>query len=117
MNNITLKIADRNLEFAFGLGFLGELFERTGLDINVVATDVIKNPFKMIPLLMYHSNSYSEMRAGREVSFTLYEFIDWLDESGGLGNPNTKVFLDAFKKSLTRNIPKTDLKEPDSKKK
>lgn len=117
MNNITLKIADRELEFSFGLGFLGELFDETGLDIHEVAKKVTTNPFKMVPLLMYYSSAYALRRAGKEVDYTVYDFIDWLDESGGIGNPNTNVFLKAFTQSMIKNVPKDNSKQTGSKKK
>lgn len=117
MNNITLKIAERELDFSFGLGFLGELFEETDLSINEVVEKLNKNPFKMIPTLMYYSSAYALKRQGKEVDFTLYDFTDWIDESGGVGNPNTKIFLNAFTESMTKNIPKTDVDKDASKKK
>ena len=117
MNNISLKIGQRDLEFTFGLGFLGELFDETDLTINEVVGKLNKNPFKMIPTLMYYSCAYLLKRKGQEVDFTIYDFTDWIDESGGIGQPSTKRFLDAFTESMTKNVPKTDEAKGDSKKK
>lgn len=116
--NITLKINGRDLEFTFGLGFLGELLDETNLSIDEIVEQLNRNPFKMIPLLMFQSASFALKRKGEEVDFTSYDMADWLDAEGGVSNGKVKRFLDTFTESMTKDIPKNDqVVNNDSKKK
>ena len=105
---MTLKIGDRELGFSFGLAFLGELLEQTDLSIDEIVSKMNRNPFKMIPTIMYYSTKLYSERRGEEFVFSLFDVTDWLDEAGGVGNENVAKFLKAFTSSLTKDVPKED---------
>jgi hypothetical protein len=117
MNKITLTINKRKLDFHFGLFFIGEALDTLDLSIDDIGVNLSKNPFKLVPELMYISASYGLRRKGKEIDFTKDEFFDWLDNDGGFSNGNLGKFLDAFTKSLTLDVPKGDDTGVESKKK
>ena len=102
---ITLKIGDKELLCSLGLGFLGELLDSTGLSIDEVVEKLNKNPFKTVPLLIYHSAKYGA--ESKELTFTmsLSDIIDLIDDNGGLANPEVTRFLQTWTKSMTKDVP------------
>ena len=117
MNNIKLTIDKREFDFSFGLGFLGELLDELDLSIEDVINKSGKNPFKWIPLLMFHSASYSVSYNGGEVDFTLKDIIKGIenDKKGGV---IVTSFTKAFLSSLNDGLPtEEDSVEDDSVKK
>ena len=119
MNKITLKINDKELEFSFGLAFLGELIEKTDLSLEDIIAKMNKNPFKMVPMIMFYSASYALERKGKEVDFTRFDISDWIDTSGGIADKSVVKFIEAFTLSLTKGVPKEEeaAKKDDSPKK
>ena len=108
MNSITLTINKRELDFTFGLGFLGELLEQTDLSIDEVVLKLEKNPFKMLPTLMYESAKYALDRKGKEVDFTQHDFIDWIEADGGVMSKNSLKFYEGFVKGMTKDVPEDE---------
>lgn len=105
-----LEINGKSLEFAFGMGFLGELLEETGLSLDEVLQKVDKNPYKFIPICMYVSTKYAYERQGKEVDFNRFTFIEWLEADGGLTDKNQSAvkFMKAFTDSLFKGVPKEE---------
>lgn len=105
-----LKINNKELEFNFGLGFLGELIEVTGQSLDDVLVKIDKNPYKYIPLAMYCSTKFAYESKGKELDFTKFEFIEWIDKDGGLTDKNESAikFLQEFQNSLFKDVPKED---------
>ena len=116
-NKITLDFDGKKLGFHFGLGFLGELLDSLGCSIEDLDSNIKNNPFKVIPKLMYTSYSYNLERQGEEVDLKLYDFIDLLDNVGGVSSESVSKFLTAFTDSMTKNVPVTPNKIPTSGKK
>ena len=115
-----LKINNKELEFNLGLGFLGELIDITGKSLDDVLLQIDKNPYKYIPLAMYCSVKYAYESKGKELDFTKFEFVEWVDNDGGLTDKNESAikFLEAFQDSLFKDVPKEDdVKDDTSKKK
>ena len=102
-----LDINGKQLEFAFGMGFLGELLEETNIDLEEFLIRFDKNPFKYIPICMYVSAKYAYEAKGTKIDFTKYNLIDWLELDGGLTDANKSVleFTKAFSNSLFKNVP------------
>lgn len=113
MNNIVLNIGGSERTFYFGLGFLGNLLDKTGVGISGIDAAISENPFKWMPEIMYHSLSYGYLRKNESMDFDLFDVCDWIENEGGLANDNVKLFFKAFRNSLTKDVP-TD---PDNKKK
>ncbi len=112
MNNIKLKLDNKELGFHFGLGFMGELLDSLDCSIDELMIGIQKNPFKFIPKVMYESNNYSCIREEKESEYSLYSFTDLIDNSGGVMSESVSKFLEAFTKSMTKDVPKEPNKIP-----
>ena len=113
MNKVKITISKTEFEFYFGLGFWSGLKENQGIDVDEIAPMLKDNKLKLIPILMLESARYSAER--REVGFKmkLYDFIDAIDDDGGISSEGLVKFLFAFTDSMTKDVPK----EPTTKKK
>ena len=111
---ITLKVNDREIVCKFGLGFLGEYLDFLGMNLQEMADKSDANPYKWIPLMIYHSAKYASKE---ELDYTLDELIEMLDSpDGSKAIEQTRA---AFIESLTKNVPKEKSKkgkEPPKKK-
>tara|TARA_R110000787_G_scaffold113054_1_gene222091 strand:+ start:71 stop:445 length:375 start_codon:yes stop_codon:yes gene_type:complete len=116
-NKIKLNFDGKELGFHFGLGFLGELLDDLGFSIDELQINIEKNPFKVIPKLMYTSYAYNLKRQGKDVELKLYDFIDLLDDVGGVTSEGVSLFLSAFTNSMTKDVPVTKNKIPTTGKK
>ena len=109
MNYIELEIGGEKRGFRLGLGFLGGLLEDMDIGMTELSNKLSKNPFKTIPLMMYHSAICDLERKGEPVDFTKFDIIDWIEElEGGFENKVVVDFLNAFTKSMTKDIPKEE---------
>lgn len=104
MTTLKLKIGERDLEFTFGLGFLGEILEETNLGIDEMMEKMDKNPFRMIPLLMYHSARFTLDLRGKKCDFALSDVIGWVEDLGGINSPEVIEFIEAYTKSLLKDV-------------
>ena len=116
-NKIKLNFEGKELGFHFGLGFLGELLDNLGFSIDELQTNIEKNPFKVIPKLMHTSYVYNLEREDKDVELKLYDFIDLLDNVGGVTSESVSLFLTAFTDSMTKDVPVSKNKIPTSGKK
>lgn len=110
---IEIKIGDKVLPCSLGLGFLGNFIEETGIGVTEIGENLNRNPFKYVPLLLFHSTK----TAGSEIS--LEEVTELLDNNGGLGNDEVNRFLLAWTKSMTKDVPieEADKEEAEEEKK
>jgi hypothetical protein len=109
---IELSFNGKELGFHFGLGFLGELLDNLGFSIDELQSNIEKNPFKVIPKIMHTSYAYNLTRKGEKVDLKLYDFIDLLDEIGGVSSESVSSFLTAFTDSMTKDVPVENNKIP-----
>ena len=116
-NKLKLNFEGKELGFHFGLGFLGELLDNLGFSIDELQTNIEKNPFKVIPKLMHTSYVYNLEREDKDVELKLYDFIDLLDNVGGVTSEGVSLFLSAFTDSMTKDVPVSKNKIPTSGKK
>lgn len=116
-SSIKLKINGKEIEFGFGLRFVGELIESTGLTLDEIVVKSRSNPFKMIPTMMYLSALHSKDRRGEEIDFTEIELADMIDDSGGINQDSIVKFLSKFTDSLLKDVPKTPESKEDAPKK
>ena len=114
MKQITLNIGGQDRIFYFGLGFLGNLIEKSGVGMNEIDTKIAENPFKWIPEIMYHSLAFGFIRKNETLTFDAFDVAEWIDEDGGFESENIKRFFEAFTNSLIKNVP---VQENDTKKK
>ena len=112
MNVVRIKIADQEIDFAFGLGFLGEALDELNISINDIQDKLTRNPFKIVPSLMYHSAKYAKFRKKEDGGFTHDEMIDLIDSGGGVSQPGVILFLQSFTSSLIKGVPVDETPEP-----
>ena len=116
MNKITLNIGSEDRVFHFGLGFLGNLLEVENVAMYEIDAKLTENPFKWIPLIMYHSCAFGFKRKNELPLFDAFDVAEWIDEVG-MDSKVVTDFFTAFKQSLTKDVPQDDKKKATPKKK
>ena len=91
-NNFEHEFGGEVRTFYFGIGFLDLLIKETGVSMESIDEERVKNPVKMLINMMYNSLRYGYIRRGEEPTFVLYDVADWLDEAGGVKSPLVKKF-------------------------
>ena len=114
---IKINIKSREFECSLGLGFLGELIDVLDISYDELFIKYEKNPFKYIPVMMYECIKYTLDRDGNEIDFTLADLCDWIDEDGGLKNEALITFSNKFIESISKDVPKEEIKKEGTKKK
>ena len=79
MKQITLNIGGEDRVFYFGLGFLGNLLESENISMNEIDDKLAENPFKWIPLIMFHSCAFGFKRKNEFPLFDAFDVADWID--------------------------------------
>jgi hypothetical protein len=110
MRKIKIEIGKKEIGFRFGLAFVGELLDETDLSIDEVVNKMTKNPFKMVPLIMFYSAKNYYERAEQTMPFTRYELSDLIDDNGGVNSKEVIDFLNAFTASMNKGVPKEKVK-------
>ena len=103
-NRVTIECID----FHFGLGFLADLSEKTGMDLGQLGEQMIKNPLFIVPKMMMHSANYANKRDGKVDVYGEYFFYDKIDELGGATGKFWESFLLAFNDSMTKHVPQQE---------
>lgn len=95
-------------EFHFGIGFLNELLDGTGLRLDELGDqpDAV-----LIPKMMYFSLLYSYKRNSKQIDFTMYDINDLIDENGGIGGSFWNDFQKAFNESMYKDVPTDNSKK------
>jgi len=104
MKKINLFIGGQYRDFYFGLGFLGTLLEKSGLEMHEIDAKIQGNPFKWIPEIMFHSLAYGYIRENRLPDFDVQNVVNWIDEDAN-AMELLKSFNTAFKQSLIKDVP------------
>lgn len=110
MKQITLNIGGQDRVFFFGLGFLGNLLEKENIEMSEIDSNINKNPFKWIPLIMFHSCAFGYQRKNEFPDFDALDFADWIDEVGMDSEVITNFFT-AFRNSLVKDVPEDKSKK------
>jgi len=116
MKQITLNIGGLDRVFYFGLGFLGNLLEQSGVGMHEIDTKIQENPFKWMPEIMYHSVSYGYLKNNEIVPFTKFDLSEWIDDDGGMDSKVVTDFFTAFRQSLVKDVPIVETKKKVTKK-
>ena len=111
---MTNKIKLLDIDFHFGIGFLYELIENTGMNLVELGS---QDPALLTPKLMYYSRAYANKRLDKEVDFNMNDIFDLIDENGGIFGDFCNKFNQAFANSMNQGVPETDDKKKVTKKK
>lgn len=99
------KIELLGLEFHFGIGFLTELVDNTGITLLDIDEKVNSGDVSIYRSLMYYSRLYSVKRQGKQPDFDLYTIDDLIDNNGGLQGEFIISFVKAFYESINKGVP------------
>lgn len=111
MSKITKTFGGKERVFSFGLGFLGNLIEETDFTITNVDEKIAENPFRYIPLFIYHSLLYDVLRQKERPDFDIDNVTDWVEEAGGIGSEFVLDFFNNFRETMLKNVPQSNQKE------
>ena len=93
--------------FYFGIGFLGMFVENTTNTLATLEDNLLKNPFKVLPELMYYSLLYGYLKQDLKPEFTKYDVMEWIDEGGvGVSAKPVIEFRTALIASFNADLPK-----------
>jgi len=119
-NSIKLDFGSKELEFFFGMSFLGEFLEEEKTDVKEIYANIKRNPYGYVPDLMYRSHLHNCKRKKEDRNLKPYEMADLIEESGHFKNGSeSSKFLEVFLQSILDGLPKTETetKKSNSKKK
>tara|TARA_R110002153_G_scaffold180206_1_gene333670 strand:- start:712 stop:1074 length:363 start_codon:yes stop_codon:yes gene_type:complete len=117
-NKIKLNFNGKEIEFFFGLSFLGEFLKEENTDLQGIFDSINSNPYSFIPNLMYKSYLHNSKRQGKKTDLKPFEMSDLIEETGHFkdGSESAK-FVEAFLQSIIDTLPKTEGVEDDGVKK
>lgn len=105
------KIVLLDIEFHFGLGFLTELYEATGITLLDIENKVKAGDVTIYRSLMYYSRLYSVKRKNETPNFDIYAIDDLIDDNGGIQGKFLMDFATAFWTSVNGGVPVDDKKK------
>lgn len=105
---INNKVTIEGIDFHFGLGFLAELSDKTGVDLTEIGNQMISQSLLIVPKMMLHSANYANVRSGKVEFYDINFFYDKIDETGGVNSPLWNGFLNSFSESMTKHVPKQE---------
>ncbi len=102
------KIELLGIWYYLGLGFLNELIEGTGKQLQEFSgiEDAV-----LFPKLVYYSRLYACKRLGLDTNFTQEDIFDYIDENGGITGQFLKDFAAAYITAMTQDVPEDDKKK------
>jgi len=106
-----INLGGKERTFWFGLGFMGRLIKGTNSTWETIREDIAKDPILMIPEMMYHSMYYAYEREGKEIDFTKFDIIDWIDQGGVEAAKAIELFSLAYRESEESGLPVEDKKK------
>jgi hypothetical protein len=105
MNN---KITLLGIDFHFGIGFINELLEGTGLRLDELSS---QEDYTLVPKIMYYARLYAAKRKDIEIDFDMASIFDLIDYNGGANGVFWNAFKLAFNDSMTKDVPVDDTKK------
>ena len=107
-NSILIDFEGKELEFFYGLSFLGEFMSSESMDIQEVVNSITEDPYVFIPKLMYKSYLHNCTR--KDVTPVIkkqFELTDLIEQTGHfVDGSKASEFCVAFIKSIIDSLPK-----------
>lgn len=114
-NYTKLELGGKNRGFKFGLSFLSNVLDHLDISIADLGEAMQKNPFKVLPVMIFEAHKSNELKARREIDFVLEDVYDWIDDAGGVAGQPVKEFIAAWTLSMNKDVPiLEDSDEPSS---
>lgn len=118
-NSIILDFKGVELEFFYGLSFLGEFLEKENLDITELNEKITSKSLSFIPKLMFESYLHNCQRKQIKPSITKLKLIDLIEQTNYFKDDSVAgEFIKAFYKSVfvTFGLEENKTDEPNEKK-
>ena len=117
-SKIKLNFNEKELDFFFGLSFLGEFLKEEDTDLQGIFNSINSEPYTFIPNLMYKSYLHNSKRQGKKADLKPFEMSDLIEETGHFkdGSESAK-FVEPFLQSLIDSLPKAEGENEDDVKK
>ena len=114
---VTLKFAKKELKCSLGLMFLGHFLDEVDLSLEEVGAKMGKNPFGLLPKMIYISAKTEAEMNGEDFDLTLRDIVDMIEKDGGIASNEVTKFINKWTSSLTNGVPESPAEEGDGKKK
>ncbi|HUS89828.1 MAG TPA: hypothetical protein VMW91_10810 [Desulfosporosinus sp.] len=109
MNRIEIEIGGKLRTFIFGLGFLGEILDYLDTNVEGLGKMMDRNPFKVIPAILYFGHKSELEITGRPVDFTFNDACTWVEEmENSYAHPDIEKVLKHMISSMRKNVPGLD---------
>lgn len=95
--------------------FLGDFLDEVDLTIEEVGNKMQRNPFKLLPKMIFISARSEAEISGEEFDHTLKDVVKMIEDDGGISSPQVTKFITKWTDSMTGGVPKSEAEEGDSK--
>ena len=97
--------------------FLGDFLEEVDLSLEEVGEKMGKNPFKLLPKMIFISAKSEAEMSGEEFDLSIKDVVEIIESDGGIASPQVTKFINEWTKSLTGGVPESPAQEGDGEKK
>ena len=118
MNYIEFQIGGKLRGFKFGIGFLGDILKHYDVDIIGFGDLISKNPFSVLPAILYYGHYHDIVRKGGAIDFKLYTVEDWVEDiENPMNDANMVSVTERCINSVIKYLPKNENKAVEGEKK
>lgn len=93
--------------------FLGDFLDEVDLSIEEVGEKMQKNPFRLLPKMIYISARSEAEISGEDFNHTLKDIVEMIEDDGGIASPQVTKFITKWTNSMTAGVPKSEVEEGD----
>lgn len=97
--------------------FLGDFLEEVDLSLEEVGEKMQKNPFRLLPKMIYISARTESEINGEDFDLALKDVVELIESDGGISSPEVTRFVNEWTKSLTIGVPTSPAEEGKGEKK
>ena len=97
--------------------FLGDFLEEVDLSLEEVGEKMQKNPFRLLPKMIYISARSEAEILSKDFDMTLKDVVELIESDGGISSPQVTKFINEWTKSLTNGVPQSPAEEGEGEKK
>lgn len=103
---VTIEVGGQPRTFHFGNGFMGNCLETFGVTLQEVFEMMAKNPFNVVPKMMWESYKFNLWLEDKEPDIEKTDFLRALAAEPDLENSSINKWIVAFTESRTKHLPK-----------
>ena len=88
--------------------FLGDFLEDVDMSLEEVGAKMAKNPFRLLPKMIYLSAKTEADILGKDFDYSLKDVIEMVEKDGGIASPQVTKFINTWTQSLTDGVPESE---------